>query len=953
MAQNSPNTLFAYLREKYHKAVSRLEKGLRTGRFSNYSNQKQQQVWNRISRYARQLGISIQPNLISACIAAGLCIATPASAQINLVPQFNSSNPFENLAIPNNAKIVFVDIDDDGDKDAFLAGGVNSIKYYKNLGTPSAASFSLQTGPTADPLNSFQFGFLAKPAFVDIDNDGDKDLFVGDGVYSYTNHNNISYYKNTGSASSPVFAAQTGANNPLNGLNILGADPTFVDIDNDGDQDMFSGSTGGDISYYKNVGTSASPNFTPITGVSNPLDFLAGAMGESSLAFVDIDSDGDQDAFISGQVYYNPSGQYGYGYSYNYLHYYKNQGTASAPNFVLQTTGNNQSPLYPSFSPCDGATPSFVDIDNDGDQDLFVGGKYDYHIYYCENIPPCISPSISTAAASNSPICAGTSLSLSVIAAGTPPFSYAWTGAGSFTNATTANPTVSNAATGNYGVTITNACGTITSNASVVVNATPSAPVSLGNKCGFTANNPSITLGVTGTNVKWYNNNLHSGTALSNATTYNATTSGNYYAFEVAGSCYSSATTVNATLRSSLPTAIPTTAGMYLATDKVVSGGWNHYCDCPNNKILLSLQTGWNPGNLVADTVTTAGQYAIRTDVGATTIADLTNAPYNTISLNANWKVLARTWDVILNNSAQEPKAMLGTNASVNVRSYFTQSDFLAMQTEIGASLTAADKLTLYKLDSVTAPTGNLYANSMTALQAGHAGITQKRIKLYNNKSNYTSHWTYLANNIATDIHAAEMNVNEFSGGGGGGGTNGNPPFPVELSAFNGYNDNLSNRLLWITESELNADKFVVERSLNGAEYAEIGTIAAVGNSNKPQTYTFNDKTFKQNLNFYRLKMLDKDGSFAYSNVIEISTHKLSIHIYPNPAKEEIFISGNFPTNAKVSLVNMLGQEMLHTNLDKESQTRLSLSEVKQGIYMLNILNENGSVIYSEKLVRE
>ena len=120
-----------------------------------------------------------------------------------------------------------------------------------------AAGFpTIQTGGN-NPLNGVDVGSASKPSFVDIDNDGDIDVFIGE--YA----GNINYYKNTGSNNSPTFTAQTGGNNPLNGVDVGSySTPTFVDIDNDGDFDVFIGEEDGDIYYYKNTGSNSSPTFT-------------------------------------------------------------------------------------------------------------------------------------------------------------------------------------------------------------------------------------------------------------------------------------------------------------------------------------------------------------------------------------------------------------------------------------------------------------------------------------------------------------------------------------------------------------------------------------------------------------------------------------------------------------------------------------------------------------------
>ena len=357
------NTKFYPSAYNYYKALARLEKNIRSGKFASYTQQKKKQIWNRICRYARQLDISVKPSLVAACIAAGLCFATPASAQQTFALQTGTNNPLNGVSVGYYSEPAFVDIDGDGDKDAFVGDVYGTVHYFKNTGTASAPVFVEQTGG-ANPLNAVAVGYGSAPAFVDIDGDGDQDLFVGaaDGT--------VSYYKNTGTSTVPVFVAQTGVNNPLNSISVASyAFPSFVDIDNDGDQDAFIGQDNGTIIYYKNTGTSTAPVFTVQAGVSNPLNGVD--IGYySAPAFVDIDGDGDKDAFI--------------GEAYGTLYYYKNTGTAAAPVFVAQTGANN---------PLNGvdigflSVPTFVDIDGDGDQDLFIGEEYGTIIYYKNTSP--------------------------------------------------------------------------------------------------------------------------------------------------------------------------------------------------------------------------------------------------------------------------------------------------------------------------------------------------------------------------------------------------------------------------------------------------------------------------------------------------------------------------------------------------------------------------------------
>ena len=107
---------------------------------------------------------------------------------------------------------------------------------------------SQQTG-AANPLNGLDVGLGSVPALVDIDGDGDLD------VVSTENDGVVNYFKNTGTASAPVFAEQTGAASPFNGIvptNFTKA--AFADVDGDGDKDMLLGTHSGSLLYYKNTG---------------------------------------------------------------------------------------------------------------------------------------------------------------------------------------------------------------------------------------------------------------------------------------------------------------------------------------------------------------------------------------------------------------------------------------------------------------------------------------------------------------------------------------------------------------------------------------------------------------------------------------------------------------------------------------------------------------------------
>ena len=147
---------------------------------------------------------------------------------MRILPQ-ETDNPFHGAEVGNDAKLTFVDVDSDGDMDAFIGSDDGDIFYFKNTGSATNPNFVKQTG-TDNPFNGVDVGENAAPTFVDVDNDGDMDAFVGN------EGGNISYFENTGSTTNPTFVEQAGADNPFNGVKVEGhAAPTFVDIDSDDD----------------------------------------------------------------------------------------------------------------------------------------------------------------------------------------------------------------------------------------------------------------------------------------------------------------------------------------------------------------------------------------------------------------------------------------------------------------------------------------------------------------------------------------------------------------------------------------------------------------------------------------------------------------------------------------------------------------------------------------------
>jgi hypothetical protein len=263
-------------------------------------------------------------------------------------------NPFSGLSLGEKIAPAFVDIDNDGDKDLFVGDTLGNIKYFKNNGDNS---FQQQTG-TNNPFNGVDVGYDAKPAFIDVDKDGDFDCFVGeyDGI--------VNYYRNDGDAYGPLFTFVAGADNPLNGIDVGNdAAPAFADIDNDSDLDLFIGMKYGFIKYYENTSEGENISFIERTGEDNPVDSIFDF--GSTIAFSDIDDDGDFDLFV--------------GHKYSSIRQFENTGNAGAAVFEEKEGFNN---IFYDEKMGYNTTPVFIDFDGDSDFDALIGNKEGKINYY-------------------------------------------------------------------------------------------------------------------------------------------------------------------------------------------------------------------------------------------------------------------------------------------------------------------------------------------------------------------------------------------------------------------------------------------------------------------------------------------------------------------------------------------------------------------------------------------
>lgn len=180
------------------------------------------------------------------------------------------------------------------------------------------------------------------------------------------------------------------------------------------------------------------------------------------------------------------------------------------------------------------------------------------------------------------------------------------------------------------------------------------------------------------------------------------------------------------------------------------------------------------------------------------------------------------------------------------------------------------------------------------------------------------------------------------------GGVNNNQPLPVHLLDFEAIKQAQKVLLSWTTENEVNSDKYIVERSDNGRDYVAIGTVNAANSLNR-QAYRFTDILPMKGWNYYRLRILDKDGAFDYSPVRRISFEGVKgMNIYPNPVTGKMFSITTTGNGTRVVLYDPAGKVVKMQQLQGRSNL-VDIGGVSKGIYLLRVFTDDG--VYTDKLI--
>lgn len=188
---------------------------------------------------------------------------------------------------------------------------------------------------------------------------------------------------------------------------------------------------------------------------------------------------------------------------------------------------------------------------------------------------------------------------------------------------------------------------------------------------------------------------------------------------------------------------------------------------------------------------------------------------------------------------------------------------------------------------------------------------------------------------------------------------------PVNFVRFNGQRDGKIARLNWTTATEINNAGFELQRSADGRSFSQLAYIptkANNGNSSSTLTYNYNDVKPLMGNGYYRLKQIDKDGKFNYSNIVLIKGAKVSAvtlsSIYPNPVKNNLSVVLSSPTAERINLVitDLSGKVISNTAANiviGDNNIQIPVASLAAGSYIIKAVCSNGCETAVQKFVKQ
>ena len=183
---------------------------------------------------------------------------------------------------------------------------------------------------------------------------------------------------------------------------------------------------------------------------------------------------------------------------------------------------------------------------------------------------------------------------------------------------------------------------------------------------------------------------------------------------------------------------------------------------------------------------------------------------------------------------------------------------------------------------------------------------------------------------------------------------------PLTLLDFNGTFREGTTFLSWTTSMELNVSHFEIERSADGKTFTKIGEEWSKNATSGISHYTSLDEETPHGISYYRLRMVDRDGQYAYSRIVAVNNGEelfTLLGIYPNPAQEIMTVQFFSATEQKItiSISTVIGQEVIGRNESTAAginETKIIMNDLASGTYVLKLTNHTTGETVLKKIIK-
>jgi len=185
-------------------------------------------------------------------------------------------------------------------------------------------------------------------------------------------------------------------------------------------------------------------------------------------------------------------------------------------------------------------------------------------------------------------------------------------------------------------------------------------------------------------------------------------------------------------------------------------------------------------------------------------------------------------------------------------------------------------------------------------------------------------------------------------------------PVPVTLLSLRADQKGKDVRVKWATASEINNEKFIVQRSFNNRDWTDIGEVKGSGTTTEETSYWFDDKDPNAGKNFYRLNQIDFDGANEHTFTVQCNFSlgdPTSVVFFPNPVQDQLhFQVRNLKESFDIEVFNALGQiayQKSYPNSDEEvSVYTIPFSDLAAGQYLIRVASGNHVIVTSQLVKR-